>query len=589
MRLFAYLKPKFWDGAGKPGDISGGLVNFSRIWKLTVLVTLGVSLIPLTIFFLIDLNISRNATMAEISLHTARLVSNTRRSISYYLDERKSAIEFVNRNDAFGVLIADGKLDRVLSGLKQSFGGFVDIGIIDAGGLQRAYSGPYQLLGQNYRDAEWFQAVLNNKIYISDVFRGLRNIPHMVIAVKHDLPEGGFYILRATLDTSRFNDLLAGLAVGGEGDAFIINRQGVLQTPSRRYGNVLEPSPIPVPAFAERSQVKVLKHGNAGPLIMGYAYIPGSPFILMIVKQQHLLMTAWNENRFALTLFLLISCGAILLVVFGGITFLVNQIYLADQRRLSVIHKIEYNNKMASLGRLSAGVAHEINNPLAIIGEKAGLIKDLFAFSDAYVKDKKLMGLVESIMSSVERCAGITHRLLNFARRSDGRSEWVDPEAVVREVLEFVGKETEYRSIVVRLQIEEDVPRIEVDPGRLQEICLNLITNAFAAMDDGGHLVISVYRAEPATVVIEFEDDGEGIPQRDLERIFEPFFSTKIGKGGTGLGLSITYGLVREMGGKINVESEVAKGTRFKVAFPVKRLAKKGEPSNDKQSSEKKA
>ena len=120
----------------------------------------------------------------------------------------------------------------------------------------------------------------------------------------------------------------------------------------------------------------------------------------------------------------------------------------------------------------------------------------------------------------------------------------------------------------------EDIPQIESDRGRLQEIFLNVINNSFAAMKDGGHLDIAVRRIRDS-VSVTISDDGCGIPKVDLGRVFEPFFSTKTGKGGTGLGLSITSGLVQELGGDIRVESEVGKGTTFTIILPIN--GKKGE------------
>jgi signal transduction histidine kinase len=143
---------------------------------------------------------------------------------------------------------------------------------------------------------------------------------------------------------------------------------------------------------------------------------------------------------------------------------------------------------------------------------------------------------------------------------------------VIHEVLGFLGKEAEYRSITLSVDAPGDLPDIESDRGRLQEIFLNLINNSFAAMNDGGRLAITVRRAETDFIAATVSDTGCGISKPDLKRIFEPFFSTKTGKGGTGLGLSITYGLIQELGGSVSVQSEVGKGTEFTVRLPVKMI-----------------
>ncbi len=141
---------------------------------------------------------------------------------------------------------------------------------------------------------------------------------------------------------------------------------------------------------------------------------------------------------------------------------------------------------------------------------------------------------------------------------------------VLEEVLGFLEKEAEYRSIKVSLNVPDDIPEFESDRGKVQQIFLNLVNNAFAAMEDGGSLDITVKREDEDFISATVTDTGCGIQESDIKRIFEPFFSTKTKKGGTGLGLSITCGLVQEIGGKINVQSEVGKGTTFIINIPLK-------------------
>lgn len=569
MSYWSMLRPAFWDHE----DVAAGpykhLFNFRRMWRASVVLTAVVALVPLVFMTVVDYNVSQEAIESDIVYQTARLVSNTRRSISFFLSERKSALNFIDKDNTYEMLSDPLRLTALLDNLKKGFGGFTDLGVIDANGLQHCYVGPYNLAGINYSDQDWFRDLLESGEHISEVFLGFRQQPHLVVAVKHDLPNGNFYVLRASIDTQKFNDLLAEVEVSGQGDIFLVTREGILQTPSRFFGNALGRFPLDVPAFAEKTQV-IETHLQAEPLVIGYAYIQQTPFVLMAVKKKVALMKPWNETRQKLIVFLAISITLIVLVVLGVSTYLVNQIFEADHKRVMALHHVEYANKMASLGRLSAGVAHEINNPLAIINEKAGLIKDLFTLRRQYAEDPKLLGLVDAILYSVERCATITRRLLNFARHIDVRPRLLDVGEVVQEVLGFLGKEAEFRSIAVSVQVDPDVPQIESDRGRLQEIFLNLINNALAAMTDGGRLAITARRSEDGLICVTVADSGSGIPEAVMHRIFEPFFSTKTASGGTGLGLSITYGLIQEIGGHIHVKSEVGKGTEFSIFLPLK-------------------
>ena len=569
MSYWSMLRPAFWDHE----DVAAGpykhLFNFRRMWRASVVLTAVVALVPLVFMTVVDYNVSQEAIESDIVYQTARLVSNTRRSISFFLSERKSALNFIDKDNTYEMLSDPLRLTALLDNLKKGFGGFTDLGVIDANGLQHCYVGPYNLAGINYSNQDWFRDLLESGEHISEVFLGFRQQPHLVVAVKHDLPNGNFYVLRASIDTQKFNDLLAEVEVSGQGDIFLVTRERILQTPSRFFGNALGRFPLDVPAFAEKTQV-IETHLQAEPLMIGYAYIQQTPFVLMAVKKKVALMKPWNETRQKLIVFLAISITLIVLVVLGVSTYLVNQIFEADHKRVMALHHVEYANKMASLGRLSAGVAHEINNPLAIINEKAGLIKDLFTLRRQYAEDPKLLGLVDAILYSVERCATITRRLLNFARHIDVRPRLLDVGEVVQEVLGFLGKEAEFRSIAVSVQVDPDVPQIESDRGRLQEIFLNLINNALAAMTDGGRLAITARRSDNGLICVTVADSGSGIPEAVMHRIFEPFFSTKTASGGTGLGLSITYGLIQEIGGHIHVNSEVGKGTEFSVFLPLK-------------------
>jgi len=304
---------------------------------------------------------------------------------------------------------------------------------------------------------------------------------------------------------------------------------------------------------------------------LGYAYIEQTPFILMIVAQRDALMKNWMSVRRDLIWFLVGSVVLILLVIFWGSIYMVSRVREADLKRDALLHNVEYTNKMASIGRLAAGVAHEINNPLAIINEKAGLVKDLALRTEDFPQKEKIMKNVDSLLANVERCSTITHRLLGFAKRMDVSLETINLELIIREVLGFLEKEASYRNISIHYHIPEGFPSIQSDRGQLQQVFLNIINNAFAAMKEGGKIDISMREERDLdAVAVTIKDNGHGISKEDLPRIFEPFFTTKK-EGGVGLGLSITYGIVEKLGGRISVESTVGQGTEFTVILPAKK------------------
>jgi len=521
--------------------------------------------------------VTQRSIESENLMRTARLVSNIHQSISFFLMQRKAALDFVAKQYDFRTLNEPGILQNLLKNLKISFGGITDIDLFDPLGNQRNYAGPYSLLGKNYSRQFWYREVCKRGVYISEVFLGFRKVPHIVIAIKRSLPSGNYFVLRATLDTRVFEGLLSGLELGGKGDIFMINREGVLQTPSLYYGGILEKSSLAVPEYAPQTRVLKQKDPRGEKIIVGYRYIPETPFILMVVQNRRELLKSWYKTRMELLLFLTASIILILGVVIWMATYLVNKIFQADQARIATLHQVEYSNKMASIGRLAAGVAHEINNPLAIINEKAGLIKDLITFSRKYEGDEKLQQLVDSILSSVQRAGVITKRLLSFSRHPELSIQPIKLKELIEEVLTFFEKEAEFRSILISLEADEDIPVIESDRGKLQEIFLNLFNNACLAMEHGGHLDIRIRSQDENNVVVTVADDGCGMPREDLERIFEPFFSTRTDRGGTGLGLSLTANFLRKLGGSISVDSEPGKGSTFTVTLPVKTRLKEGQ------------
>jgi signal transduction histidine kinase len=409
---------------------------------------------------------------------------------------------------------------------------------------------------------------------------GYRNEPHMVLAVLQKMPEGGFFVLRATIDSTRFLETLKSFQLAGRGDLFLVNGEGLLQTPSLYEGELFSKVPYAVKQSGEEAEIHPDQSATGQPVIVCTAKIPDSPFVLMIVKRGNDLIQFWRDTGMILLAFVVISAVVILLVVFSVSTHLVNRIYRLDMSQRAAMRDVEQYNKLASIGRLAAGVAHEVNNPLAIINEKAGLIKDIFSFTDAYAQDEKINGLIDSVLASVERCGTITKRLLSFARHMDSVFEQVRLNAVIDDVLGFLKKEAEYRNIHVTTQFADGVPPFRSDRGKLQQIFLNLINNAFAAMDQGGHLTVDVRMDNPETIRASVTDTGSGIARENLDKIFEPFFSTKTKTGGTGLGLSITYGLVKELGGNIQVDSTVGKGTTFTVTLPLEPPSKSREKDN---------
>jgi signal transduction histidine kinase len=225
--------------------------------------------------------------------------------------------------------------------------------------------------------------------------------------------------------------------------------------------------------------------------------------------------------------------------------------------------------RLASLGTLAAGVAHEINNPLAIIREAVGwmtliLAKQELAGMPRKDDFEKALGKIEN---SVERVRRITHQLLGFVRKEESALSEVGLEALVEEAMALVARDASNKDIQVSRKADPAAGSIISDPYPLRQVLLNLLTNAVHATDRGGRIEVAVEnRGEEIALVVR--DTGKGIPRENLERIFEPFFSTKPPGQGTGLGLFVSRGIAEKLGGRIEVESKLGEGSTFSVILP---------------------
>jgi signal transduction histidine kinase len=545
-----------------------GLLRYHRLWVISVFAALLVSLGPLLAMFIINNYQYHKTISTEISHPIELTVTSMGRSMQFFLEERQAALDFVIHDRAFEDLVDQQELTKIFKIMNRTHGSIVDLGLIDGEGIQKSYVGPYKLKGRDYSDQAWFKDTLLKGVYISDVFLGYRRFPHFVIAVRNEQTGGEPYILRATLNAAAFSKLMHDDGTRADRDSFVINRQGVLQTPSRNFGPILSRLPLPVPPPSATTDLANQRSKSGQRYVVGFKYVAKSPYIFMTVQRQEALLNPWFTLRNKLIWLLVGSAVLIVIVVLAGVTYMMNRVREADSKRLALLHKVEYTSKMASIGRLAAGVAHEINNPLAIINEKAGLLKDFIEFGEDFPQKEKFVKHVDPILNSVERCSRITRRLLRFAKHIDIRQEPINLKNLIPEVLGFLEKESMYRNISIEVEAEDGLV-IESDRGRLQQVFLNIINNALGAVEDGGRLLIRATREDERFVKVTIWDNGHGIPRENLQSIFEPFFTTKE-KHGTGLGLSITYGIVTKLGGRITVDSEEGEWTEFTVILPTK-------------------
>jgi len=564
---------RWWEGFTRslPKD-SGQAASPDRYHTLRrniIILMLLITIAPLTFMALIN-HYQYQANLKRGALNPIQtLVAKTKHSFELFLEERLSTVRFIASAYAYEELSDNQKLNRIFGTLKSEFSGFVDLGLIDHNGIQVSYAGPYaRFLGKDYSEQGWFQEVTVRGAYISDVFLGYRKFPHLAIAVQNMRREDKRWILRATIDTRMFDNLIASMGLDPQSDAFLINQEGILQTNTKFYGKILEPCPLKT--FRGASVINVLEQTDpmGREIFMVYAQFNNPEYTLVVVKPRSVLLKSGFALKSEMFLIYVISVVIIMLVVLKLSGGLVKSLREADEKRESAFRELEHSQKLSSIGRLAAGVAHEINNPLAIINEKAGLIKDVVEHvDDCNAVREKFLDLTQSILKTVDRCRTITHRLLGFARRLEAHFEELNLNDVITEVLGFLEKEALHRQIDIRFNPAENLPKIYSDRSQLEQVFLNILNNAFAAVDDGGRVDISTWEENPATLGVAIQDNGCGMSEETLRHMFEPFFTTKK-EYGTGLGLPITYGIVKKLGGDFKVRSKEGEGTHFTIFFP---------------------
>lgn len=231
------------------------------------------------------------------------------------------------------------------------------------------------------------------------------------------------------------------------------------------------------------------------------------------------------------------------------------------QRNQEMEASLAQQGKMASLGVLSSGVAHEINNPLGVILGYAGYLEGKLSEDDPHYK------YIHEIKRESKRCKKIVQDLLSYARTPRPTLAVTDLNALLTEIVEFSANHTDMRGVTIRTDFDDNLPPVLLDGDQLRQVAINLILNAGGAMPDGGELLIATAPGPDHTVRITFRDTGSGIPAESLEKIFEPFYTTKA--RGTGLGLAITRQIVEMHHGTIAIESEPGNGTTVTVTLPI--------------------
>jgi two-component system NtrC family sensor kinase len=349
----------------------------------------------------------------------------------------------------------------------------------------------------------------------------------------------------------------------------MVNESGTLQVTTGALGDVLAASGLEVPRHPQRGFVA--GSWAAGHRGFAYAWLNQTPWALVVMDPEGgpssgLLSASNPVVPVTVAVFLLV--GIVILIRTRQV---VGSQLASEEQQAELSGQLVQAAKLASVGELAAGIAHEINNPLAVIAEEVGVLKDSLdpELTQEGEEPPDLGEHLDAIHEAVFRCRDITRKLLTFVRQTDVKFEQLDLHAIIDEVVDsMLANELAISNVSVEKRYDRTVKEIAADRTQLIQVFVNLVKNAIDAMSGGGRLSVATLR-RGTRAAVSIRDTGVGISPAHLEKVFMPFFTTKEPGKGTGLGLSVSYSIIRNLGGDFYVESTAGKGSTFTVELPL--------------------
>jgi two-component system NtrC family sensor kinase len=536
-------------------DMQGDYPYFRGLWNRVVLALLGAAFLPLLVigggltYYAHDILRASllEAVATEVRLH--------RDAVDDFLAERTRDLTLLARHIPQEALVAPGGLAAVFASLQEVQAGFQDLGVIDGQGRHLAYVGPYQLMDRNYREAPWFREVMLRGRYISDVFLGFRQVPHFVLAVRREASEGA-WVLRATVDAGSFDQLVSAIASRRRGQAYLLNHEGRYQT-TPPPGH---PDPAPTQGLA-RALPEALDQEARGGRVIFRTGLRSTPWVLVAEIEETAMFAPLKRLRLISLYVFVLSAVLIVGTVLLTTNALVGRLEAKRRSIRRLDRQLRAANRMASAMDLARGLLVDLKDKLVNIDTAATWLGEQAA-SAATGNGSESSA---QIRQEARRGREAIERFLAFTRVSEALIAEVDLHALLDELALFMHKDLFFNNIVLKRDYQADPPVIRSDPGQLRQVFQNLVSNAAAAVARNGHITLATTRTlEGVRVVVA--DSGPGIAPENLERIFDPLFTTKT--DGTGLGLPICREILTRLGGRLEVASRPGEGAEFIVELP---------------------
>ncbi|WP_300667537.1 sensor histidine kinase [Desulfoluna sp.] len=533
-----------------------------------------VPLVPFLVLLVVGAILFSGAMEKSIMERLSQTARDHGAMVDTFLKERRSDLALLASVSSYEALSTSENLEVAFGHLKASSGAFMDLGVFDEAGVHVAYTGPYRLEGIDYQEEFWFRKTMATGSWISDVFSGFRKTPHVVVAVRVQ-GAGRPWVLRATIDTDLFQSLTSRVHIGVTGQAFLLNDEGIYQSLPASRGKLMEKDPD--------SDAYVTGDGWAGARVIACrdgvkrvfatTRLTEKAWRLVVVQNKHEAFESRLQIYLVIFAVMVAGGGALLAVGYGLTVRIVSRIRRSDDQAVHLEEQLYRAARLAELGEMAAGFAHEINNPLQVMQSELAYMGETIGDVERGEGDFEVVReSLDQMRLQIGRCSEITRSVLNFGRKSTSKDQDVAMGDFLSDVVKMVRKRAEVSGVILQTEIPENGALVWGDPSRLQQVFLNLINNALDAVDArhgscGGLIQVSV-REEPETVSIDVEDNGGGMNEETQAKIFSPFYTTKPPGSGTGLGLSVCFSIVESMGGHIDVTSTPGEGTLFTIVLP---------------------
>ncbi len=542
---------------------------YSRITRRLLIAFFCLSTLPIIIFAWIMKDSVEQTNIFKLQELAKSTIEHRTEVITQFLGDKIDLLSMLVTLYPKDHLFNQQNVEQIFLAINQS-GDIVDLQVIGVDGLQHAYVGPYsaKVKDKTYNEALWFMETLISGVHVSDVFLGYRDTPHFVVAVTDSLKS---FVLRATINSSMFNALLHSAQLGPGGDVFIINRAGEMQTPSLLGNTEL--------TYTEKQLIS-FDHSNISLTTNNHIYatrrIDKSMWLLILKASINDSLGYYLTLRNRIILAVIIISGIAMAAATFTTLSLSHNLEHSDKEYAALSLQFSQVEKMATVGRLAAGIAHEINNPLQMIANQVSWIRELLPDEDpTQVKNfDEYKNSVEKIRHHVRRAGTITHRLLGFSRKMTGEKESVQINDLIVETASFVEREASYNNINIIKNLAPDLPLTMTDGPQLQQVLLNLINNGIDSVGKSGEVVLTSKLESPNRIIIQCADSGPGIPEENLKYLFDPFFTTKEPGKGTGLGLYISYDIVKKLEGTISAANKPGGGALFTISLPINNFAR---------------